>query len=182
MRNTAQDVRKQGQEALSHAGATATEMADSASRQVTTFASEITKMTRDNPLGALAGATMFGVLIGLLLRGRSNSEWRESRGRRPWWHLPSARQLQSTNLNGADALRTLTLAAGNTMPIDQIVELHDDIKAGVDPATEFRCPSCGSLAFRYPRVLDDDKPALCAGCGAFVSTYGELRHRLGEQD
>jgi hypothetical protein len=30
-------------------------------------------MTRDNPLGALAGATMFGLLIGLLLRGRSNS-------------------------------------------------------------------------------------------------------------
>ena len=74
MRNTAQDVTKQGQEALSQAGAAATEMADTASRQVTTFASEITKMTRDNPLGALAGATMFGVLIGLLLRGRSNSQ------------------------------------------------------------------------------------------------------------
>jgi ElaB/YqjD/DUF883 family membrane-anchored ribosome-binding protein len=73
MRNTAQDVTKQGQEALSQAGAAATEMADSASRQVTTFASEITKMTRDNPLGALAGATMFGVLAGLLLRGRSHS-------------------------------------------------------------------------------------------------------------
>jgi ElaB/YqjD/DUF883 family membrane-anchored ribosome-binding protein len=74
MRNTAQDVTKQGQEALSQVGAAATEMADLASRQVTTFASEITKMTRDNPLGALAGATMFGVLIGVLLRGRSNSE------------------------------------------------------------------------------------------------------------
>jgi ElaB/YqjD/DUF883 family membrane-anchored ribosome-binding protein len=74
MRNTAQDVTKQGQEALSQAGAAATEMADTASRQVTTFASEISKMTRDNPLGALAGATMFGVLIGLLLRGRSNSQ------------------------------------------------------------------------------------------------------------
>jgi ElaB/YqjD/DUF883 family membrane-anchored ribosome-binding protein len=74
MRNTAQDVTKQGQEALSQAGAAATEMADTASRQITTFASEITKMTRDNPLGALAGATMFGVLIGLLLRGRSTSQ------------------------------------------------------------------------------------------------------------
>jgi ElaB/YqjD/DUF883 family membrane-anchored ribosome-binding protein len=74
MRNTAQDVTKQGQEALSQAGAAATKMADSTSRQVTTFASEISKMTRDNPLGALAGATMFGVLVGLLLRGRSNSE------------------------------------------------------------------------------------------------------------
>jgi predicted RNA-binding Zn-ribbon protein involved in translation (DUF1610 family) len=69
----------------------------------------------------------------------------------------------------------------HAMPIDQIVELHDDIKAGLDPATEFRCPSCGSLAFRYPRVLDDDKPVLCAGCGAFVSTYGDLRQRFGEQ-
>jgi ElaB/YqjD/DUF883 family membrane-anchored ribosome-binding protein len=76
VRNTAQDVTKQGQEALSQAGAAATEVADSASRQVSTFASEITKMTRDNPLGALAGATMFGVLIGILLRGRSSSEWR----------------------------------------------------------------------------------------------------------
>jgi ElaB/YqjD/DUF883 family membrane-anchored ribosome-binding protein len=74
MHNTAQDVTTQGQEALSQAGAAATEMADIASRQVTTFASEVTKMTRDNPLGALAGATMFGVLIGLLLRGRSNSQ------------------------------------------------------------------------------------------------------------
>jgi ElaB/YqjD/DUF883 family membrane-anchored ribosome-binding protein len=74
MRSTAKDMTKKGQEAFSQAGAAATEMADSASKQVTTFASEITKMTRDNPLGALAGATMFGVLIGLLLRGRSNSE------------------------------------------------------------------------------------------------------------
>jgi hypothetical protein len=92
------------------------------------------------------------------------------------------RQLQGTNLNGADALRTLRLAAGHIMPIDQIAELHDDIKAGLDLTTEFRCPACGSLAFRYPRVLDDDKPVLCAGCGTFVSTYGELRHRLGEKD
>ena len=73
VRNTAQDLTKQGHEALSQAGAAATEMAGSASKQAVTFASEITKMTRDNPLGALAGATMFGVLIGLLLRGRSNS-------------------------------------------------------------------------------------------------------------
>jgi hypothetical protein len=61
MRNTAGT--KQGQEALSQAGAAATEMADSASKQVTTFASEITTMTLDNPMGALAAATMFGVLI-----------------------------------------------------------------------------------------------------------------------
>jgi hypothetical protein len=59
---------------LSQAGAAATEMAGSASKQVTTFASEISKMTRDNPLGVLAGATMLGLLIGLLLHGRSNSK------------------------------------------------------------------------------------------------------------
>jgi hypothetical protein len=68
------------------------------------------------------------------------------------------------------------------MPIDQIVDIHDDIRAGPDPATELRCPACGSLAFRYPRVLDGGKPILCAGCGAFVSTYGDLRQRFGQQD
>jgi hypothetical protein len=67
------------------------------------------------------------------------------------------------------------------MPTDQIVNLHDDIKASPDP-TEIRCPACGSLAFRYPRLLHDDKPVMCAGCGAVVSTYGELRQRFGEQD
>jgi ElaB/YqjD/DUF883 family membrane-anchored ribosome-binding protein len=74
VRTTAEDVTKRGQKALSQAGAAATEMSDSASKQVTTFASEITKMTRDNPLGVLAGATMFGLLIGLLLHGRSKSK------------------------------------------------------------------------------------------------------------
>jgi hypothetical protein len=68
------------------------------------------------------------------------------------------------------------------MPIEQIVDLHDDIKTDPDPASEIRCPACGSLAFRYPSVLKDDKPVVCAGCGAFVSTYGELRQRFGEQD
>jgi hypothetical protein len=58
-----------------------------------------------------------------------------------------------------------------------IVNLHDDIKIGLDPDTELRCPACGSLAFRYPRVLADDKPVLCAACGTFVSTYGELSVR-----
>jgi hypothetical protein len=66
--------------------------------------------------------------------------------------------------------------------INQNVDLHRDAKAGLDPATELRCPACGSLAFRYPKKLNDDKSVLCAGCGAFVSTYGELRQRLGEQD
>jgi ElaB/YqjD/DUF883 family membrane-anchored ribosome-binding protein len=73
MRSAAGEVKERGQEAISKGAAAATEMADSASKQVTTFASELTKMTRDNPLGALAGAAIAGVLIGLLLRGRPSS-------------------------------------------------------------------------------------------------------------
>jgi hypothetical protein len=70
----------------------------------------------------------------------------------------------------------------HTMPAHHIVALRGDIEASLDPATELSCSACGSLAFRYPRVLDDDKPVICAGCGAVVSTYGELRQRFGEQD
>ena len=42
---------------------------------------------------------------------------------------------------------------------------------------DFRCPACRSSALAYPKVLDDDQPVACAGCGAFVSTYGELKRR-----
>jgi hypothetical protein len=66
------------------------------------------------------------------------------------------------------------------MPINPIVDRHNN--AIPDAAVEFCCPACGSLAFRYPRVLHDDKSVLCAVCGAFVSTYGELRRHFGEQD
>jgi hypothetical protein len=45
-----------------------------------------------------------------------------------------------------------------------------DTEASLDSATELNCSACGSLAFRYPRVLDDDKPVICAVCGAFIST------------
>ena len=48
---------------------------------------------------------------------------------------------------------------------------------GADGFNEIRCPVCGSPAFMYPRVLDDDKPVICAGCRAFVSTYGEMKRR-----
>jgi DNA-directed RNA polymerase subunit RPC12/RpoP len=46
---------------------------------------------------------------------------------------------------------------------------------GADDSNEIRCPICGSPAFMYPRALDDDKPVICAGCGAFVLTYGEMK-------
>jgi uncharacterized Zn finger protein (UPF0148 family) len=49
-----------------------------------------------------------------------------------------------------------------------------------DELTEIRCPICGSPAFRYPKVLDDDKPVICAGCGAVVSTYAEMKRRSEE--
>jgi ElaB/YqjD/DUF883 family membrane-anchored ribosome-binding protein len=61
-----------GQAAFSQASAAASEMADSASQQVTTFASELATMTRRNPLGTLAGAAIAGMLIGFLARGRSD--------------------------------------------------------------------------------------------------------------
>ena len=42
---------------------------------------------------------------------------------------------------------------------------------------EFGCPVCLSSALAYPKVLEDDQPVTCADCGAFVSTYGELKQR-----
>jgi DNA-directed RNA polymerase subunit RPC12/RpoP len=49
---------------------------------------------------------------------------------------------------------------------------------GADASNEIRCSICGSPAFMYPRVLDDDRPVICAGCGAFVLTYGEMKRRF----
>jgi hypothetical protein len=56
VRSTIGDAVDRGQVAMSQAGAAANDMADSASRQITTFASELTAMTRRNPFGTLAGA------------------------------------------------------------------------------------------------------------------------------
>jgi ElaB/YqjD/DUF883 family membrane-anchored ribosome-binding protein len=44
------------------------EMAAAASKQAKTFASELENMARRNPVGAIAGAAVVGVLIGLLGR------------------------------------------------------------------------------------------------------------------
>jgi ElaB/YqjD/DUF883 family membrane-anchored ribosome-binding protein len=51
---------------LAEAGA---EMASSAKEQAKTFASELENMARKNPLGALAGAVLVGVVIGMMSRG-----------------------------------------------------------------------------------------------------------------
>jgi hypothetical protein len=45
-------------------------MATSATEQAKTFASELETMARKQPLAALAGALVVGVLIGLIPRGR----------------------------------------------------------------------------------------------------------------
>jgi hypothetical protein len=43
---------------------------------------------------------------------------------------------------------------------------------------DFKCPTCGSPALVYPKVLGDGEPVVSASCGAFVSTYGELKERF----
>ena len=45
-------------------------MASTATDQAKTFASELESMARRNPIGAMAGAVMVGILIGML--GRRN--------------------------------------------------------------------------------------------------------------
>ena len=52
-------------------GSTASGIANAASEQAKTFASELERMGRSNPLGAIAGAVLVGVVIGLIGRGRS---------------------------------------------------------------------------------------------------------------
>jgi ElaB/YqjD/DUF883 family membrane-anchored ribosome-binding protein len=74
VRGAVGDAVDRGQTAMSQAGAKANEMADSASQQITTFASELAAMTRRNPLGTLAAATIAGVLVGLIMRGGGNRE------------------------------------------------------------------------------------------------------------
>jgi hypothetical protein len=50
---------------LAHRGA---DMASTATEQAKTFASELERMARRNPIGAMAGAVLVGVLIGALGR------------------------------------------------------------------------------------------------------------------
>jgi ElaB/YqjD/DUF883 family membrane-anchored ribosome-binding protein len=45
-------------------------MAASATQQLKTFTNEFEDITRKNPLGALAGALVLGIVIGLIVRRR----------------------------------------------------------------------------------------------------------------
>ena len=69
VRDTAGDAVDRGHAAISQAGAKAGEVAETAQQQITTFASELTKMTRQNPLAALAAAAFAGTRWWDCLRG-----------------------------------------------------------------------------------------------------------------
>jgi ElaB/YqjD/DUF883 family membrane-anchored ribosome-binding protein len=71
VKETVSDALDRGQASLSQAGDAASKMADTAIRQVTTFASELEAMAKRNPLGTIAGALVIGILVGLLARGRT---------------------------------------------------------------------------------------------------------------
>jgi ElaB/YqjD/DUF883 family membrane-anchored ribosome-binding protein len=62
-------VSKTGSDALDSAKKTTSDVAGKASEQAKTFASELERMGRNNPLGAIAGAVLVGVVIGLIGRG-----------------------------------------------------------------------------------------------------------------
>jgi ElaB/YqjD/DUF883 family membrane-anchored ribosome-binding protein len=69
-------ISKTGADALDSAKKTtsdvagkASDLAGAASEQAKTFASELERMGRNNPLGAIAGAVLVGVMIGLIGRG-----------------------------------------------------------------------------------------------------------------
>jgi ElaB/YqjD/DUF883 family membrane-anchored ribosome-binding protein len=66
MANAASDTAKR---VTSDVADKASDMASAASEQVKTFASELERMGRANPLGTIAGALLVGVVIGLLGRG-----------------------------------------------------------------------------------------------------------------
>jgi ElaB/YqjD/DUF883 family membrane-anchored ribosome-binding protein len=71
VKSTVGDALDRGQAAVSNASDAATEMAETATQQMKTFASELDAMAKRNPLGTIAGAVVIGVLIGLLARGRA---------------------------------------------------------------------------------------------------------------
>jgi ElaB/YqjD/DUF883 family membrane-anchored ribosome-binding protein len=70
LRQVGQSVYAQVGTAASGALDAGSELAASAKEQAKTFASELESMARKQPLGALAGALLVGVIIGMMSRGR----------------------------------------------------------------------------------------------------------------
>jgi ElaB/YqjD/DUF883 family membrane-anchored ribosome-binding protein len=64
------DAVKTAKQATSDVSSTASDLASSASEQTKTLVSELERVGRNNPLGAIAGALLIGVLVGLIGRGR----------------------------------------------------------------------------------------------------------------
>jgi ElaB/YqjD/DUF883 family membrane-anchored ribosome-binding protein len=63
------DALDSAKKATSDVANKASDLASAASEQAKTFASELERMGRNNPLGAIAGAVLVGVVIGLIGRG-----------------------------------------------------------------------------------------------------------------
>jgi len=69
-RNVGQTVAAQVGSTASSIANTGSDMASSATEQFKAFTNEIEGIARKNPLGALAGALVIGIVIGLIARGR----------------------------------------------------------------------------------------------------------------
>ena len=69
-RNVGQTVAAQVGSTASGLASTSSDMAASATQQIKTFSNELEDIARKNPLGALAGALVIGIVIGLIARGR----------------------------------------------------------------------------------------------------------------
>jgi hypothetical protein len=71
LRAASDTVTSQVSAATSVAMERGSELANTASRQLQTYADELVSFTRRRPIGALAGAVIFGILLGLIGRRRS---------------------------------------------------------------------------------------------------------------
>ena len=71
LRSASDAVTSQVGAATSVAMEKGSELATTASRQLQTYADELASFTRRRPIAALAGAVIFGVLLGLMGRRRS---------------------------------------------------------------------------------------------------------------
>src|SRR3974377_1951764 len=69
-RNMSEAVTSQVGDAASGVADTSSDLATSAKQHAKTFASELEAMARRNPLGAIAGPLVVGVIVGMMTRGR----------------------------------------------------------------------------------------------------------------